>query len=204
MRSPEEVADSSSNYPRQSLAGRPHLISHWGNGGQKVFFNASDYQTYLMAMREECARHEVSVLGYCLMPAEVRLVVVPRTAEGLTRAVSEAHRRYTASVNKAQGWTGVLWKGRFSSFVVDDPYLPAVIREIELMPVSCGLATEAWAYPWSSAGPRCSNQPDFMIGRYVTPVGAEWKAYLSVQHLGMAATLEAHARSGVPLADSAN
>jgi hypothetical protein len=33
------------------------------------------------------------------MPNHVRLILAPATAEGLSRAVGEAHRRYTAFFN---------------------------------------------------------------------------------------------------------
>lgn len=91
-------------------------------------------------MAHWCKRFDVSVWAYCLMPNHVHLVLVPENAQGLHRAVSGAHRRYTCHVNGREGWTGHLWQGRFASFVMDEAYLLAAVRYIELNPVRAGLA----------------------------------------------------------------
>ena len=46
-----------------------------------------------------------------------------------------AHRRYTRKINFRQKWRGYLWQGRFASFVMDEPYLLAAARYVELNPV---------------------------------------------------------------------
>jgi hypothetical protein len=40
------------------------------------------------------------------MPNHVHLVVVPEDKDGLSRAVGEAHRRYTNFINARGRWTG--------------------------------------------------------------------------------------------------
>lgn len=77
--------------------------------------------------------------------------MVPRSEDGLRRAIGEAHRRYTRRVNFREGWRGHLWQGRFASFVMDEPYLLAAARYIELNPVRAGLVTAPSDDRWSSA-----------------------------------------------------
>ena len=56
------------------------------------------------------------------MPNQVHLIAVPSEAEGLGRAIGQAHRRYTRRINFRKGWRGHLWQGRFASFVMDDDW----------------------------------------------------------------------------------
>ena len=52
-----------------------------------VFFTDADYHLYLRLLRRYSEHFELSVLGYCLMPNHVHLIVVPRDSEGFARAV---------------------------------------------------------------------------------------------------------------------
>ena len=76
---------------------------------------------------------------------------MPQAEDGLARAIGEAHRRYTRRINFRERWRGHLWQGRFASFVLDEPYLVAAARYVELNPVRAGLVAAAEAWPWSSA-----------------------------------------------------
>ncbi len=70
----------------------------------------------------------MEIWGYCLMPNHVHLIAVPQTADGLRRAIGEAHRRYTRRINFRERWRGYLWQGRFASFIMDEPYLLAAAQ----------------------------------------------------------------------------
>jgi Transposase IS200 like len=60
------------------------------------------------------------MLAYCLMPNHVHLIAVPQSADGLGRAIGEAHRRYTRMINFRERWRGHIWQGRFASFVLGE------------------------------------------------------------------------------------
>ena len=159
--------------------GLPHHITQRGNRRQRTFFCNDDYAVYLDLMREWCAKCAVEIWGYCLMPNHVHLVAVPLEAAGLCRAIGEAHRRYTRYINFREGWRGYLWQGRFSSFVMDEPYLVAAARYVELNPVRAGLAGKAWDYPWSSAAAHLRGMDDRLVK--VEPLKGiigDWKKYL--------------------------
>ena len=49
--------------------------------------------------------------------------------DGLRRAIGEVHRRYTRRINFREKWRGYLWQGRFVSFVMDEPYLLAIVND---------------------------------------------------------------------------
>lgn len=189
---------------RVVLPGFPHHITQRGNLNRVTFLEASDYQTYLDLMREWPVDHGVKVLAYCLLPDHVHLLVVPSTESGLCRAIGETHRRFSRSVNQREGRRGYLWRGRFGSTVLDDSYLRAAIRLVELHPVRNRLVQYAWDYPWSSARSHVEggNDPFLATGSLVSRVG-DWKAFLlegiSEEEI---LRLRKHDRTGRPLGDA--
>ncbi len=181
----------------------PHHVTQRGTRRQPVFFGDDDYQTYLRLMREWCDRNSVTVWAYCLMPNHVHLIAVPETETGLARAIGEAHRRYTRRVNFREEWRGYLWQGRFASCPMDERYLLAAVRYVELNPVRARMAKHAWEYRWSSAAAHMCGEDDALVK--VKPMSdrvASWPEYL-VQGLSEAEldALRLHNRTGRPLGD---
>ena len=80
------------------------------------------------------------------MPNPVHLIAVPETKDDLNSAIGEAHRRYTRRVYFREGWRGHLWQGRFSSFMMEERYLFACTRYVEVNPVRAGMVKkpEEW------------------------------------------------------------
>lgn len=75
----------------------------------------------------------------------------------------EAHQRYTRMVNFNKGWKGYLWQGRFASFPMDEQYLLAAVRYVELNPVRARLVRRAEDYPWSSARAHLAGKDDSLV-----------------------------------------
>ena len=69
--------------PRVVEVGAPHHITQRGNNRQEIFPSAQDRRAYIQRLRTECSRHNLRVLGYCLMTNHVHLVAIP---EGTTRS----------------------------------------------------------------------------------------------------------------------
>ena len=188
---------------RVVAAGLPHHVTQRGNRRMQTFFVEEDYGRYGALMAQWCGRFDVAVWAYCVMPNHVHLVLVPESPEGLHRAVSEAHRRYTRHVNFREGWRGHLWQGRFASFVMDDRHLLAAMRYVELNPVRAGLVDRPEAYPWSSACAHLSGRDDKLV--QVEPMlgmVGDWASYLAldVDEAELAA-LRRHERTGRPLGE---
>jgi len=117
------------------------------------------------------------------MPNHVHLILVPRDADGLRAALGEAHRRYTRHINLREGWRGYLWQGRFASFPMDEPYLLACARYVELNPVRAKLARRTRDWRWSSARAHVNGRDDGLVtvrplldlartGRHFSPKGS--------------------------------
>jgi putative transposase len=192
-------------FARVVVPGVPHHVTQRGNRRLETFFGEADYRAYLDLMAEYCAAADVAVWAYCLMPNHVHLILVPQDADGLRRALGEAHRRYTRRINFREGWRGHLWQERFHSFAMDEGHLLAAARYVELNPVRAGLARRARDWRWSSARAHLAGRDDGLVA--VAPLlelVPDWRGFLAG---GLAEdALEAirrHARTGRPLGSAA-
>ncbi len=135
------------------------------------------------------------------MPNHVHLILVPSDEDGLGRALGEAHRRYTRRINFREGWRGHLWQERFHSFPMDETWLMAAARYVELNPPRAGLVKRARQWPWSSAAAHLAGRDDGLVeAAPLLELAPDWRDYLAEDL--EAEKLEAprrHARTGRPL-----
>jgi putative transposase len=165
---------------RVVAAGAPHLVTQWGNRGQKVFFSDSDFELYKSLLAEGCRLAHTAIVSYCLLPDRVHLILTPRGKDGLRAALGESHRRYTRAINTREGWRGFLWQGRFASFPMDPTHLAGCARFVELAPVLAGLAARARDWRWSSARAHLSGKDDELVR--VEPLltrKSDWREFLA-------------------------
>jgi len=186
---------------RVVVPGVPHHITQRGNRRQQTFFCDEDYEVYLDLMARWCSRRGVDVWAYCLMPNHVHLIVVPESADGLRRAIGEAHRRYTCRVNCREDWRGHLWQGRFASFPMDDAHLYVATRYVELNPVRARRVRLPHRWRWSSAAAHLAGKDDRLVR--VEPLlkrFGDWREFLA-EGLSeeQADQFRRHERSGRPL-----
>ena len=188
---------------RVIVPGFPHHITQRGNRRQRTFFCSEDYLAYLDLMAQWCTKHEVQIWCYCLMPNHVHLIAVPHSKDGLRRAIGEAHRRYTRRVNFREAWRGHLWQGRFASFVLDESYLLAAARYVELNPVRAGLSMAPSDYLWSSARAHISGCDDALVKvSRLLELAPDWRRLLTSAVLEEdVRELRKHERTGRPLGD---
>jgi putative transposase len=187
---------------RAVAPGIPHHVIQRGNRRQQTFFNDEDYQSYLELMSEWCMKFQVETWAYCLMPNHIHLIVVPETKDGLNLAIGEAHRRYTRRINFREGWRGHLWQGRFSSFIMEEGYLLACARYVELNPVRSGLVKKPEDWQWSSAGPHMKGKDDILVKTKPLQeiVNKPWEKFLAIDVQEQEiALLKKHERTGRPL-----
>jgi putative transposase len=106
---------------------------------------------------------EVEVWAYCLMPNHVHLILNPRQADGLGRAVGEAHRRYTNFINARGRWTGHLFQSRFASVAMDESHLISAVCYVSLNPVRARLVARAEDWSWSSVRAHINGADDGLV-----------------------------------------
>jgi putative transposase len=141
----------------------PHHVTQRGNRRQKLFVERSDYGLYRDLLAERCRANRVACWAYCLMPNHVHLIMTPSTADGLAKAVGEAHRRYTAFFNARARVTGHLFQGRFVSRAMDEEHLIAAARYLALNPVKAGLVKAPADWPHASVRAHLLGQDDELV-----------------------------------------
>ena len=113
----------------------------------------------------------------------------------------KAPRRYTRYINFQKGWKGHLWQGRFASFPMDEQYLIATARYIELNPVKAGIVKRPEEYRWSSAKAHVQEQDDILVkAGPLLGIIDDWQGLLTSDLSEKEyKTLRRHERSGRPL-----
>jgi putative transposase len=133
----------------------PHMILHVtarGNYRQTVFHCAEDYQIYLSLLAKHVAQFELKLLGWCLIPNHVHLLVCPEQSDSLAKTMKRIQSEYAFYVNRNRRQaSGHLWQSRFYSCPVEGRYVWITLRYIELNPVRAQIAVRPEDYRWSSA-----------------------------------------------------
>jgi putative transposase len=145
------------------VPGLPHHVTQRGNRGEPIFFEPADYELYRDLLAASCRKAHVAVWAYCLMPNHVHLLLVPKDATGLARALGETHRRYAGYVNARARRTGHLFQGRFSSVAMDEAHLLASARHVSLNPVRARLVKRAKDWAWSSVRAHLKGADDSLV-----------------------------------------
>ncbi len=187
---------------RVIASGYPHHITQRGNRRQQTFFCDDDYLTYIELMAQWCKKYQVDIWAWCLMPNHVHLIAVPHSEEGLARAIGEAHRRYTRRINFREKWRGHLWQERFASFPMDEQYLLATARYIEMNPVAAKLVQVPGEYRWSSAHAHLVGQDDDLVQvKPLLGLVPDWHSFLMLSLEHEVDLLHRHESTGRPLGE---
>src|SRR5450432_63579 len=126
---------------RMVVPGLPHHVTQRGNRREAIFFEDGDQEIYCDMLAEQLRKSDVEVWAYCLMPNHVHLILKPREADGMGRALVEAHRRYTHFIDARGRWTGHLFQSRFASVAMDESHLRAAVSYVSLNPVRARLVS---------------------------------------------------------------
>ena len=157
-----------SRLSRIIVADTPHHVTQRGNRRQPLFTQVGDYALYRDLPAERCAHNGVACRACCLMPNHVHLILTPTRPDGLSRAVGEAHRRYTGFVNARARTTGHLFQGRFASVAMDEAHLMNGLHYLAFNPVRAQLAERPQDWAWSSVGAHLAGRDDALVS--VAPV----------------------------------
>lgn len=116
----------------------------------------STYQNLLEKgerIKETLSKREslVSILGYCLMPTHIHLILVQLKERGISIFMKNLLDSYTRYFNLKNERKGPLWQGRFRNVLVKgDEQLLHLTRYIHLNPTSENLVQEVEEWPFSS------------------------------------------------------
>ncbi len=139
-----------SRKPRQEVAGGVFHVYARGNDRNDLFLDATDRRKYLSFLGRTVRRQRWFLLGYCLMPNHVHLLIETPEAN-LAPGMHRLHSPYAQVFNKRHGRVGHLFQGRYGAVqVTTDAYFATVVRYIAVNPVSSRLVELPCDWPWSS------------------------------------------------------
>ncbi|MDQ6992799.1 MAG: transposase [Mariprofundus sp.] len=181
----------------------PHHVVQRGVRSLDVFQCEDDYRNYITLLAKACRAAGTQVWAYCLMSNHVHLILLPLSESGLRTPLGETHRQYTRQINFRMGCRGHLWQERFHSFPMNEAYLLAAVRYVEMNPVRAHLVSSPEAYPWSSARAHLAGKNDQLVD--VAPMldrVENWRAYLGYEvEQATKENFRLHGRTGRPLGD---
>lgn len=133
----------------KSETGIYHIMSR-GINREDIFHEADDYLKYLDALYQVKGSTHFQILGYCLMPNHVHLLV-REGEEDISNTMKRIGVRYAPWYNRKYQRNGHVFQGRYKSEnVEDDTYLLTVIRYIHQNPVKAGFISKPEEYKYSS------------------------------------------------------
>lgn len=137
---------------RIDYPGAWHYVMNQARKGSHAFERKKDYEDFLALLQETAALFNVGVVSYCLMPDHYHLLVQTPDAT-LSRFMRHLNGVYTQRYNMSHFSDGSLFKGRYSSILVDaDSYLLPLTRFTHRIPLRTGWCKTLDGYPWNSYG----------------------------------------------------
>ena len=135
---------------RISYPGAWYHVMNRGRRSEPVFLDKKDYRLFIGLLKEISELWNVNVSAYCLMTNHYHILLQTPDAN-VSRAMRHLNSVYTQRFNKAHGFDGPLFRGRYKSVLVcDDSHLLELVRYIHKNPVKAGLTDNLKAYKWSS------------------------------------------------------
>jgi putative transposase len=152
-----------------------HFINR-SNERARIFHSSADYEAFIRVLAEAQDSRGVPIIGMCLMPNHVHLVIRPQDAYSLSRWAQWLFTAHTARHHACYDSTGHLWQGRFKIFAIQgDEHLVTVLRYVERNALRARLVTRAEEWRWSSlhwrdgvAAPIVLTRPPALLPRHWT------------------------------------
>ena len=135
---------------RVEYPGAWYHVMNRGLNRRLIFYDSEDYTLFLETLGEACARFNVRLAAYCLMPNHYHALI--HTPEGnLSRFMRHLNGVYTQRFNRRHQRDGPLFRGRFKGILVqENDYLLQVVKYIHHNPLKAGLVDTLKQFPWSS------------------------------------------------------
>jgi putative transposase len=156
-----------------------HVINR-GNNQNPLFHDRADYIAFLWLIAEANDRVPLPIIGACLMPNHVHLLVRPQYD---TEVADWTHWLFTTHArryHKKYASSGRVWQGRFKAFVIqDDAHLLTVLRYVERNALTANLTDRAEGWEWGSLRWRTSASAPFALTESPVPLPANWVDYVN-------------------------
>lgn len=168
---------------RYVLPGIPHHVTQRGNNRNTVFYRHGDYALYLDLLKRHARHNGVALLGYCLMPNHIHLVVTPQRAPALSAMMQNLQSSYARWIHTRLDRVGHCWQTRYYCAPLDEEHFRAAMVYVEQNPIRAHFVKSFSDWPWSSARAHIVNSDDGFLDlnlwRRQFPTG-DWKSILDM------------------------
>lgn len=126
-----------------------HHVSNTGGGGRSIFSKPQHIEFFINTLKDCIATYGIEIHAFCFLPQRYHLLI--RTPQAnLSKTMRQLNGLYTQGFNRIEGLDGPLFRGRYRSTIIENEYVAALSRFIDLQAVENQIVSDASQYKWSS------------------------------------------------------
>ncbi|HEX6638398.1 MAG TPA: transposase [Steroidobacteraceae bacterium] len=168
---------------RSIIAGHCYHLINRGNNRAQRFHGPRDFNEFVRLMSEASDRILLPVIGACLMPNHVHLVVRPCDGQDVARWMHWLFATYSRRYHSRYGSTGRVWENRFKAFAIQgDSHLLIVLRYVERNAQRANLTERAEHWHWSSLNWRMRSGAPFTLAPSPIALPEDWVELVNRPH----------------------
>lgn len=159
-----------------------HVINR-GNDQAVRFHDRVDYAEFLWLLAEARDHVELPIVGCCLMPNHLHLVVQPQDADDLASWTHWLFTTHARRYHKKYGSTGRVWQGRYKAFPIQgDRHFLTVLRYVERNALRSNLVDRAQDWAWGSLNWRARASPPIALAPSPIALPVDWASVVNEPH----------------------
>jgi len=156
-----------------------HVINR-GNDQLQRFHDRVDLNAFLGLIAEANHHAPLPIVGACVMPNHVHLVVRPTRDDDLAQWTHWLFTTHARRYHRKHGGSGRVWQGRYKAFVIQgDAHLLTVLRYVERNALSANLVRRAEEWEWGSLYWRMHATAPFALEESPVPLPGNWRDYVN-------------------------
>jgi putative transposase len=135
---------------KQHRPGGIHYVVLFGNGGQEIFQDDADKESFIELLSVARARCNAEILAFCLTRCDARLVV--RVSDvPVGRLVQRVATQYSRNNHAKYATAGYLFQHPYRAYLLEGTtHLLEIVRHVHLAPLEIGVTDDLDGYRWCS------------------------------------------------------
>ena len=135
--------------PRQLEKGATYHVTGKINRDESIFDEEEFKSIFLEVVKRAKKKYDFEITNFCVMHNHIHFMIKPLGESSLSRIMQWILSVFAVIYNKAKGYSGHVWKGRFFSKILDSlAYFVNTFRYICNNPVAFGFVTNACDYKY--------------------------------------------------------